>query len=443
MIPRYEQKEMTEIWSDQTKFETYLEVELAVLKTLEKEKRIPEGTTEAIKSKAKINPKRIDEIEKTVKHDVIAFCTSITENLDTEHAKFFHYGVTSSDIIDSSLNLQVKKSLEMIIPHFQQLLRSLYQRAQEMKDTPCIGRSHGMYAEPMSFGQKLLGHYNEFARRYREFIDFFENDLTIQCSGAVGNYTLLSADIEGKIAKELGLKLEPVSTQVIPRDRLAKLIQLNALIASAIERLCVEIRHLHHSDINELHEGFTKGQKGSSIMPHKKNPISSENLTGIARVLRSHAQMALENNVLWHERDISHSSSERLYLPDNMGLLLYALKRLSNTVENLEFHHEEIVSKVENHAVYLSSYYLHEILKQTDLYREDLYLTVQKASFESSKHIGPGAREIFFETVKKELAELGLSELKLTHPTMDEIKKIYLGNVDDVFKRSLEAYPLP
>lgn len=443
MVPRYEQKDMSEIWSDKSKFEIFLQVELAVMRALEEYKKIPKGTAGSIANQAKINPERIDEIERTVKHDVIAFCTSITENLKASDAKYFHYGVTSSDIIDSSLNIQIKKSLELIMPAFKDLLHSLYKRAEEMKDVPTMGRSHGMYAEPMSFGQKLLGHYNEFSRRYQELANFLENEITIQCSGAVGNYTIISSEIENHIAKELNLPVEPLSTQVIPRDRLAKLIQINALTAQAIERISVEIRHLHHSDINELHEGFTSGQKGSSIMPHKKNPISGENLTGMARVLRSHAQIALDNVVLWHERDISHSSAERLYLPDNFGLLLYALRRLKSTVDKLEFHHDQITGKVEKQATYLSSYYLHEILKQTDLYREDLYLTVQKASFQASLDSNENPREVFYQTLKEELKKLNLDNLQLPRPHMDEIKKIYLKNVDDIFKRSLESYPLP
>lgn len=445
MIPRYEQKEITQIWSDQTKFETYLKVELAVLKALEKFEKVPIGTSEKISSQAKINPTRIDEIEKTVKHDIIAFCTSITENLPADLAKYFHYGVTSSDIIDSALALQTKMSLELILPAYKDLLKSLYQRAIEMKDIPTMGRSHGMYAEPMSFGQKLLGHYNEFSRRFKELEDYYKNEITIQCSGAVGNYTIISAEIEKQVGAELNMKVEPLSTQVIPRDRLAKLISINALTAQAIERLCVELRHLHHSDINELHEGFTKGQKGSSIMPHKKNPIAGENLTGMARVLRSHLQIALDNTVLWHERDISHSSAERLYLPDNLGLMLYSLRRLRSTVDNLEFHSEIIVKKVETTATYLSSYYLHEILKQTDQYREQVYLSVQKAAFESTQNqkIDECPRQKFYDILTGELKSLGLEKLQLSSPSMDQIQSIYLKNVDEVFKRSLEAYPVP
>ncbi len=438
MIPRYEKKEISSIFTDQYKFETYLKIELAVLKALEGDK-VPVNISEKISSKAIINPERIIEIEKTVKHDVIAFCTSITENLEPEVAKFFHFGVTSSDIIDSALTIQIKESLKIILHHFQKLLRALAKRAIEMKDVMCIGRSHGMYAEPMSFGQKLLGHYNEFSRRFQDLSHFFENELTIQFSGAVGNYTIISPEAEAEASKILGVPVEPLSTQIIPRDRIAKLAQINSLIGCAIERLCIEIRHLHRSDVNELHEGFSKGQKGSSIMPHKRNPISGENLSGIARVLRSHGKIAEENVLLWHERDISHSSAERLFLPDNLGLVLYALERLTTTVENLDFHHEVITGRVKNNFTYLSSYYLHDLIQRTNFRREELYHILQTASFEGSKE---NSVDLFFDTLVNLLKEKKIS-FNLPRPTHEEIQKIYLGHVDKVFERSIKQYPIP
>lgn len=438
MIPRYEKKEISNLFTDQHKFETYLKVELAILKSLEG-KKVPAGIADKIAAKAVINPDRITEIEETTKHDVIAFCTSITENLEPEVAKFFHFGVTSSDVIDSSLTIQIKESLEIILPSYKKLLQSLAKRAQEMKDVTCIGRSHGMYAEPMSFGQKLLGHYNEFARRYQELEDFYKNELTIQFSGAVGNYTIVDTEAEENAAKELGVNVEPLSTQVIPRDRIAKLSHINSLIGCALERLSIEIRHLHRSDVNELHEGFSKGQKGSSIMPHKKNPISGENLSGIARVLRSHAKIAEDNIMLWHERDISHSSAERLFLPDNLGLVLYAVERMTTTVDRLEFHHEVIENRVKENFTYLSSYYLHHLIQHTDFRREDLYLVLQTASFEGSKE---GSVDVFFDTLVSQLKEKNI-ELNLPRPTFEEVKNIYLGQVDKVFARSFNLYPIP
>ena len=438
MISRYDKKEISDLWDENSKFSTYLEVELAILKSLEGS-MVPAGTSEKIRKNAKIDPVRINEIEEKTRHDVIAFCTSITENLDAETGKYFHFGVTSSDIIDSATVVQIKKSLEVIIPAYEKLLRTLKSRAQEMKDVICMGRSHGMYAEPMSFGQKLLGHYNEFARRYTELKDFYENELTIQFSGAVGNYTILSPEQERMAAETLGLKVEPVSTQVIPRDRIAKLININALIGSAIERLCVEIRHLHRSDVGELHEGFKKGQKGSSTMPHKKNPISGENLTGMARMLRSHTLVAQENIVLWHERDISHSSAERFMLPDNFGILFYAVTRLSDTVRDLVFHNEKIEARVMEGHTYLSSYYLHHLIEKTDIKREDLYYFVQEGAFAGSE---ANSAEVFHETLVKTMKEQGY-EIDLPKPTFEEIKNIYTKHVDHVFTRSFEQYPSP
>lgn len=438
MISRYDRQEISSLWNEESKFSTYLEAELAILKALEGDK-VPVGTADKIRESAIINPKRINEIEAQTRHDVIAFCTSITENLDAETGKYFHFGVTSSDVIDTATTIQMKRSLEVILPAFKELLHSLKNRADEMKDVICMGRSHGMYAEPMSFGQKLLGHYNEFARRYKELVDFYENELTIQFSGAVGNYTILTPEQEAIAAKELGLKVEPVSTQVIPRDRIAKMINIHALIAGAIERLSVEIRHLHRSDVGELHEGFKKGQKGSSTMPHKKNPISGENLTGMARMLRSHQLIAAENIVLWHERDISHSSAERMMLPDNFGILFYAITRLSDTVRDLVFHREKIEARVMEGHNYLSSYYLHHLIEKTDFKREDLYYYVQEAAFKGAE---AKSAEVFHESLVEIMKEKGHT-IDLPKPTFDEIKNIFTRHVNHVYNRSMELYPLP
>lgn len=437
MISRYEKKEISQIWKDHHKFETYLKVELAILKALEGDK-VPAGTAEIIKSKAVINPERINEIEKTTRHDIIAFCTSITENVEPEVGKYFHFGVTSSDIIDSSITIQIKESLDIILPIFKRLLKTLHSRALEMKSVLTMGRSHGMYAEPMSFGQKLLGHYSEFARRYKELKCFYDNELTVQFSGAVGNYCILTPEHEKKAAKLLGLNVEPVSTQVIPRDRIAKLVMLNALTANAIERLSVEIRHLHRSDVGELHEGFKKGQKGSSTMPHKKNPISGENLTGMARILRSHTSIAMDNIILWHERDISHSSAERMYLPDHFGVLAYALERLDETVRDLVFHNEVIEARVLEGTNYLSSYYLHHLVENTNVKREELYYWVQDAAFIGQQK---SSAEAFHNKLLEISKEKG-HELNLPKPDLEEIRRIYTCQTDKVFERSMEQYPL-
>lgn len=434
MIERYDCPEISDIWKDHNKFATYLKVELALTRALEG-KKIPEGIAEAIQGKAKIDPERIKEIEATTKHDVIAFCASITENLPHGVSKYFHFGCTSSDIIDTATTLQIKSSVDLILKQYKKLLKALEKKADDTKNIICMGRSHGMNAEPMSFGQKFLSSYAEFYRHYQDLQSFFDNEMTGQISGAVGNYTIIDADIEAQAMEELGLKVEAVSTQVIPRDRIAKLVSITSLIASAVERLAVEIRHLHHSDMGEVFEGFSKGQKGSSIMPHKKNPISGENLTGIARVIRSHLVIAHENIPLWHERDISHSSAERMMLPDNLGLTFYALKRLASTVENLVINKDRIQEKVFQNFSYLSSFVLHEIIEKVNVPREDIYPVIQKAAFEA-KDAGE-----FLEIVKQEPK---FSELEL--PRVDAMgeeamKKLYLKETGKVFERVYAQYP--
>lgn len=434
MIPRYESREITPIWSDENKYRTFLKIELELLRALEEKKIIPTGIAKTIEQTAVIKTARIDEIELITRHDVIAFCTSITEQVPADIGKYFHYGVTSSDVIDSALTLQIQASLVVVLKAYDRFLETLKKRAIETKMVMTLGRSHGMYAEPMSFGQKLLGHYAEFKRRKNDLEEFMNNELTIQLSGAVGNYTILSPEIEESVALKLGLKVEEVSTQIIPRDRLAKLISITSLVANAIERLAVEIRHLHHSDVREVAEGFRAGQKGSSTMPHKKNPISAENLTGLSRYLRSHLTLALENSILWHERDISHSSAERLYLPDHFGILTYALDRFTTTIELLEIDKSVIEGKVLSHTHYLSSFYLHFLISNCEsLTREELYTIIQAASFDQEAKTSPVKfREYIQNELKNKKVEIVLPEV-----TPVGLKEIYLKSVDHIFKRVL------
>lgn len=430
MIERYEKKEISEIWTDHFKFQKFLDVEVALLETLEEAGMIKEKVSSKARN-AKIDTARIYEIEKETRHDVIAFCTSITEQLSVNEGKFFHFGVTSSDIIDTSLTLQIKASLEVILPRLKKLNESLEKKASEFKDQICMGRSHGIWAEPMSFGQKLLGHYAEFKRRDDDLENFMKTELTGQFSGAVGNYTILTPEIEEKTLTKLGLNVESVSTQVIPRDRIAKLVSIFSLYACAVERLCIEIRHLQHSDVSEVFEGFAKGQKGSSTMPHKKNPISAENLSGIARVLRSHMSMAMDNTLLWHERDISHSSSERMYLPDAFGLVLYSIDRLCSTVDNLVVDTEIMENKVASTFKHLSSLVLHKLIEVSENTREDLYKIVQKASFEATD------RENFYNILKDSFTNQQELEV-LTHlSSLSEIET-FGKHTSSVFSRTLK-----
>jgi adenylosuccinate lyase len=382
MINRYEIQEISKIWTEKSRFYYFLKVETSLLKETLNELEINHDNISKIDD-AKIDIDRIKEIEKTVQHDVVAFCSSITEQFPEDKIiqKLFHFGVTSSDIIDTAISLQIKDSLQITLNYLDSFLKSLKNKCVEHKNDLCLGRSHGMYAEPMSLGQKLLGHYTEIHRRKIDLESFLLNDLTGMISGAIGNYTLVNKSLEKKVLTSLGLKNEPVSTQVIPRDRYVKLTQIITLLASGLERFAIEIRHLHRSEIKEFSEGFVKGQKGSSTMPHKKNPISSENITGISRVIKSYSQIALENNTLWHERDISHSSAERIYLPDMFGLICYSLKRFDSTIENLVVHKGKMLERVKENKEYLSSFILHFLLKETSLTRDQLYPIVQETNF--------------------------------------------------------------
>lgn len=429
MVPRYEQKDITAVWSDEAKYGFFLEVELALLETLESFGKIPkQNAAQAIRSKAKINVARVNEIEATTQHDVIAFCSSITEQVPAEIGKWFHFGCTSSDVIDTALALQLKKSLELILPEYKTVLGLLRDKAEQYKTLLTIGRSHGMYAEPMSFGQKFLLAYAEFSRRYQELTDFHQNELTGKMSGAVGNYTVLTPAMEADLMKRIGLKAEPVSTQIVPRDRLAKLVSIAGLFAGALERFEIEIRHLHRSDVAEVAEGFAPGQKGSSTMPHKKNPIAAENLSGVARLLRSHLLVAHENILLWHERDISHSSAERLYLPDMFGLMQYALRRLQRQLKNLEVNEARIREKAEGAFQSLSSFYLHALLPEWKGTREELYAVIQAAAFGSKR-----AAEF---QAKLAQATPGVPQVK----SLDEV---YLKNVNETYQRVDQLYPRP
>lgn len=430
MIPRYERSEISKIWTDKSRFTYLFKAELAILSALENAGRIPQGVTETTKKSCKINPNRIYEIEAEVHHDVIAFTTSITEQLPTEIGKYFHFGVTSSDILDTALSLQIQDSLKVIIADFESLFSSIEYSIEQSKEILTLGRSHGMYAEPLIMAQKWLSFYAEFKRRHEELVEFSKNDLHAQFSGAVGNYTILSPELEELAAKELGLPIEPLSTQVIPRDYIAKLVGIIAQTATTIERMAVEIRHLQHSDVGEVFEGFAKKQKGSSTMPHKKNPISSENLTGMARLLRSHVSVALENCLLWHERDISHSSNERIYLPDSLGLISYSLDRLSSTIRNLVYKKESIENKVQENSNFLSSYYLHFLIENSDLTREQLYRFVQEASFN-----GAPIYESLTTLLKKENIDCKLPKMEF-----DNLKDHYISVFNTLYTRVRSKY---
>jgi adenylosuccinate lyase len=348
MIERYQRPQMASIWTLENQYATWLEVELAVVKTQAQMGLIPQREAEEIINKAKFDVNRISEVEEQVKHDIIAFVTNIEENVGPS-ARYFHFGLTSSDVLDTSLALRLVRASELIRQDLVSLIDILTKRAKEFADTPTIGRSHGIHAEPTTFGLKLASFLAEFQRNLRRFEAAIEEVKVGKISGPVGNYssTSLSPQLEEAALQKLDLRPTPISTQVVPRDIHAQYFQVLALIATSAERLAVEVRHLARTEVAEAEEAFSKGQKGSSAMPHKKNPILSENITGLSRVVRSLAQAALDNVVLWHERDISHSSVERLIAPDATILTDFLLHRLSGLVANLFVKPERMLQNLE------------------------------------------------------------------------------------------------
>jgi adenylosuccinate lyase len=332
MIKRYSRKELTDIWSEENKYKIWLDVEVAAAQAMEKLGQIPKGISKIVKKKGKINVKRIHSIEAKVKHDVIAFLTSITEKVGIK-ARYLHQGMTSSDVLDTSFNIQLVQSGKILLKDINQILKTIKKQAKKHKFTPCVGRSHGIHAEPITFGLKLASFYEEFKRNKKRLEYAIDEISTCAISGAVGTFANINPNIEKHVAKKLGLKIEPISTQIIPRDRHAFYFSVLGIIAGSVERIAIEIRHLQRTEIYELQEYFSKNQKGSSAMPHKKNPILSENLTGLSRMVRSYVQPALENIALWHERDISHSSVERNIGPDANITLDFALVRLDSVLK--------------------------------------------------------------------------------------------------------------
>jgi adenylosuccinate lyase len=382
MIDRYSRKELREIWSDYNKYSLWLKIEIAAAEAMEKLKIIPRGVTKKVKSKAKIDIKRINDIEKKVKHDVIAFLTSINERVGSE-GKFLHKGMTSSDVLDTCFNLQLRESGLILLKDLEFLISTLKRQAIKYKYTLCIGRSHGIHAEPTTFGLKILGFYQEFIRNKKRLINSIHEISTCAISGAVGTFANIDPRVERYVAKKLKLKVEPVSSQIIPRDRHAQFFSTLAIIASSIERLAIEIRNLQRTEVLEVEEFFEKKQKGSSAMPHKKNPILSENLTGLARLIRSSVIPALENVALWHERDISHSSVERNIGPDSTTALDFALFRLNNLMKNLKIYPKNMKKNIElTNGLFFSQRVLLE-LTNLGLSREKAYSVVQKNALKS------------------------------------------------------------
>jgi len=427
MIERYSRPEMSRIWELENKYAKWLEVELLACEAHAARGRIPGDALKRIREKAAFDVARIDEIEKTVKHDVIAFLTSVAESIGDDSA-YMHMGMTSSDVLDTGLALQIKEASQIIREDLTRLREILKQRALEHKETVQIGRSHGIHAEPTSFGCKMALWYEEMGRNLRRFDHAVE---TISCgmiSGAVGNFAQIEPDVEAYVCEKAGLTPAGVSTQVIQRDRHAEYMNALALIATTVEKIALEIRHLQRTEVREAEEYFSKGQKGSSAMPHKRNPIASENLCGLARLIRSNALAAMENNALWHERDISHSSVERVIFPDSTILVDYMLDRLCGVVKNLIVYPERMRENIDQtHGLVFSQRVL-LALAAKGVSREESYALVQRNAMQAWKD-------------GEDFKALLLSDEKIRkHLNTEEIEdcfdlQFYLRHVETIFQR--------
>jgi adenylosuccinate lyase len=413
MIPRYSRKEMTDIWEPHTKFRIWFEIEAHAASAMAELGTIPQEAADVIWEKgdnAEFNVERIDEIEREVKHDVIAFLTHLAEHVGDE-ARFVHQGLTSSDVLDTCFNVQLVRATDLLLSDLDELLTVLKRRAMEHKDTVCVGRSHGIHAEPVTFGLKMAGAYAEFDRAKKRLEAAREEIATCALSGAVGTFANIDPRVEVYVAEKLGLKAEPISTQVIPRDRHAMYFATLGVIASSIERVAVEVRHLQRTEVLEAEEYFSPGQKGSSAMPHKRNPILTENLTGLARLVRGYAFPAMENVALWHERDISHSSVERMIGPDATVTLDFALKRLTNVMDKLVVYPENCEKNMNKLGGLVHSQRVLLALTQAGVSREDSYRLVQRNAMKVWQEGKDFLEELLAdEDVRKALSEEDIRE---------------------------------
>lgn len=387
MIDRYSRPEMAEMWSQTRKYESWLRVELAVCEVMEQQGAVPRGVAARVRRKVKIDPARIEAIEQVVKHDVIAFLEAITEQAGKE-ARHLHAGLTSSDVLDTSLALQMCEATDLILEDIANLLETIQTRAFEHQDTMMVGRSHGIHGEPISFGWKLAIWYQEFLRQ-QERIRIARNDIAVgKLSGAMGTFAHLPPSVEKAVCAKLNLKAAPISSQIVQRDRHAAYLSALALLAASVEKVATEIRHLQRTEVLEAEEYFESGQKGSSAMPHKRNPVGSENLCGLARVIRGHSLAAMENVALWHERDISHSSVERIIVPDSTILIDYMLVRLTKILKHLQIYPKRMLSNLNMTGGLVYSQRLLLALVNKGATRTESYETVQRHAMTSWKKQG-------------------------------------------------------
>ncbi|WP_298256967.1 adenylosuccinate lyase [Bradyrhizobium sp.] len=430
MIPRYTRPEMAAIWEPQTRFKIWFEIEAHAADALAELGVIPREAAKTIWAKAKnatFDVARIDEIERETKHDVIAFLTHLAEIVGPE-ARFVHQGMTSSDVLDTCLNVQLTRAADLLVIGIDKVLAALKKRAFEHKMTPTIGRSHGIHAEPVTFGLKLAYAYAEFSRARERLLAARHEVATCAISGAVGTFAQIDPRVEEHVAKAMGLRPEPISTQVIPRDRHAMYFATLGVIASSVERLAIEIRHLQRTEVLEAEEFFSEGQKGSSAMPHKRNPVLSENLSGLSRMVRAYVTPALENVVLWHERDISHSSAERMIGPDATVTLDFALNRLAGLVEKLLVYPENMQKNLDRLGGLVHSQRVLIALTQKGASREDAYKLVQRNAMPVWRGEGD------FQTLLKN--DTGVKKY-LTDAEIEEQFDLgyHLKHVDTIFKR--------
>ncbi|WP_159586577.1 adenylosuccinate lyase [Chelativorans xinjiangense] len=430
MIPRYSRPDMAAIWSPETKFRIWFEIEAHAADAMAELGIVPKEAARTIWEKAgnaTFDIERIDEIERETKHDVIAFLTHLAEIVGPE-ARFVHQGMTSSDVLDTCFNVQLARASDILLADLNALLAALKKRAYEHKDTVTIGRSHGIHAEPTTFGLKLAQAYAEFSRCRERLVNAREEIATCAISGAIGTFANIDPRVEAHVAERMGLKVEPVSTQVIPRDRHAMYFATLAVIASSIERLAIEVRHLQRTEVLEAEEYFSPGQKGSSAMPHKRNPVLSENLTGLARMVRAYAAPAMENVALWHERDISHSSVERMIGPDATVTLDFALARLTGMMEKLVVYPEAMERNLNRFRGLVHSQRVLLALTQAGVSREDAYRLVQRNAMKVWEEGADFLEELLGDTDVR--AALSKDEIR---------EKFDLGyhtkHVDTIFKR--------
>ena len=427
MIERYTRPEMALIWTEENRYQAWLDVEMAVCEAWCEQGVISCADMAELRAKAGFDVERIREIEKQTRHDVIAFLTAVEEKVGPA-ARFIHLGCTSSDIVDTANALLLVQAGRLILADMDRLLQSLKTLAFKYKGQLCMGRTHGVHAEPTSFGLKMAGFYAEFRRHRKRFADALENIRVGKISGAVGTYAFLNPGVEARACERLGLKVDPVSTQIIQRDRHAQYFTALAIMAGGVERLCVELRHLQRTEVLEVEEGFARGQKGSSAMPHKKNPISAENMSGLSRLLRTNALASLEDMALWHERDISHSSVERVIMPDSTILADYILNRLSGLLDNLQVHPENMARNLRlSHGLFFSQRVLLALV-ESGMPRQEAYVMVQRNAMKSWEQGAPFS-DLLCED-KEIAARLGHEKLAdLFDPVY------YLRHEDEIFAR--------